>query len=107
MKQRNENTNPAKLPKPKSKYCKFLKGPHVYGEWKQVVFSWSKNRDTGLWERFCVRCNRKDWWSAPWLEGKFLQHDPNARPPGYGELQEKEVKEKSTMHTMHTTSMDG
>lgn len=55
------SSNPKRLPKPRSKYCKFLKGPHQYGEWKNVRFAFSPDKPTKMWERFCVRCNKKDY----------------------------------------------
>jgi hypothetical protein len=77
------NSNPAKLPKPRSKYCKKLKGPHVYGKWENYHVLGYLNKPTGLWQRFCTGCNRKDWWSAPSLPGPYFKQDLDARPPGY------------------------
>lgn len=72
---------PAKLPKPKSKYCKKLKGPHEYNEWKLVVSSYSNEPWAGFYERFCKACNKKKTWIAPNLPGPFWKLDPDARPP--------------------------
>lgn len=69
---------------PKSKFCRKLKGPHQFGEWVEHIFSWSKKEHSGFWERFCVKCNRKDTWVAPTLPGPYWQLDLAARPPGYG-----------------------
>lgn len=82
------NSNPAKLPKPKSKYCKKLKGEHKYGEWHERVpvclCANPLERHSGFWERFCVGCNRKETWIAPNLPGPYWKLDLNAKPPGYG-----------------------
>jgi len=71
---------PAKLPKPKSKYCKKLKGDHQFGEWKEVFFSYSKKEHTGFWEKKCVGCGHKKTWIAPDLPGPYWRLDLNARP---------------------------
>lgn len=79
--EREDQPIPAKLPKPRSKYCKRLKGPHKYGEWKQCINSFSNKPSVGFYERRCVACNRKDTWIAPDLPGPYWKLDPDARPP--------------------------
>lgn len=77
--QRNKNMKaPGNTPKPKSKWCKKLKGPHIYGEWERLYIM---ERPTGLWHSYCVACNKKKYWSAPTLKGTFWKSDLKAKPP--------------------------
>lgn len=75
---------PAKPPKPKSKYCKKLKGEHVYGKWEEVFFiAYPKEKHTGFWEKKCIACGHEQTWIAPHLPGPYWKLDLNAKPPGY------------------------
>jgi len=80
-KSREDAPIPRKLPKPKSKYCKKLDGPHLYGAWQQEISSYTNKPTIGFYIRYCVECNRKDTWIAPTLPGIYWELDPDARPP--------------------------
>lgn len=57
------NSNPAKLPKPKSKYCKRLKGAHDMQLKKQTLHKWwplTQGKGTQIEEYRCTGCDRKD-----------------------------------------------
>lgn len=68
---------------PKSKVCRKLKGPHVYGDWAMYHFGWErdKTKPSGWYVRYCKGCNRKDTWIAPNLPGPYWRLDLDARPP--------------------------
>lgn len=83
-----DETEPARVGAPvkkrhTAKYCKFLKGPHQYGQWKPMIYDWNPKHDTGIWERYCIKCNRTDTWYAPHIPGGYFNRDLSARPPGY------------------------
>ena len=75
-KRRNPNSNPGLKKWP----CKRLKGDHKFGEWK---LHYPGLKDSGWWERFCIGCQHKEWWFAPWHEDEngFSIQDKTARPP--------------------------
>lgn len=63
QKDHNPNSNPAKLPKPRSKYCKKLKGSHdMQLKSKELHKWWPPEQGKGTWweEWRCTACQRKD-----------------------------------------------
>lgn len=70
-----------KRPKHNKKYCKFLKGPHQYSEYRAMKYSFAPTKPTGIWERYCIKCQRHDTWYAPTIPGEYFNRDLTARPP--------------------------
>lgn len=71
----------ATVPGKKLYPCKKLKGNHKWEDWKRVVFSWNPTHVTGLWERHCSGCGKKETWMAPYLPGIYAEIDKEAIPP--------------------------
>ncbi len=71
---RNPNSDPAKLPKPKAKYCKKFKGPHRFGVWYHKESALYKSGEESWFTRVCEGCKRNEYW--------FPQYnDPDSTPP--------------------------
>lgn len=80
---------PSKPPKPRSKYCKKLKGDHQFGPWQVHYYGFEKNPKeiTGSWIKYCKACNKQQMWFAPRRkDSHYFDYDLDARPPGYEEL---------------------